>query len=103
MHARHRAIACKCKVHVEEWRTALWEEALQAQGIRDAELAAALQHKFRTARLEHFKLGPGVKASRGRLMLHFVAICTAACMSFWGQQAGMVTARHAWCHAGHGG
>ena len=34
-----------------------------AQGIDDAELAQKLQERFRTARLEHFQLEPGVKAS----------------------------------------
>lgn len=58
------SVLCPCKVHVEEWRTALWREALSVQGIDDAGLAADLQHKFRTARLEHFQLEPGVKASR---------------------------------------
>ena len=52
------------QVHVEDWRTALWRDALRAQDIDDGELAEKLQEKFRTARLEHFQLEPGVKASR---------------------------------------
>ena len=51
------------QVHVEAWRTALWRDALMAQGIDDAELAQKLQEEFRTRRLEHFQLEPGVKAS----------------------------------------
>lgn len=51
------------KVDVDEWRTSLWLSALQSQGIEDAEMAKKLQEKFRTARLEHFVLEKGVKAS----------------------------------------
>lgn len=50
-----------CQVHVDVWRTQLWQDALKAQDIHDPELAGKLQHKFRTARLEHFQLEAGVK------------------------------------------
>ncbi len=55
------------QVHVDEWRVSLWHQALKKQGIDDVELAARLQEKFRTARLEHFILEPGVKASNASL------------------------------------
>ena len=49
------------QVHVDEWRSGLWQQALQAQEIHDADLAKALQEKFRASRLEHFVMDHGVK------------------------------------------
>ena len=48
---------------MDSWRVSLWHQALKRQNIDDMEMAAKLQQKFRTARLEHFVLEPGVKAS----------------------------------------
>ncbi|KAK9821301.1 hypothetical protein WJX81_004795 [Elliptochloris bilobata] len=49
------------KVPVEQWRAALWTQALAAQGIADAPGGAELQARFRQARLHHFRLEPGAK------------------------------------------
>lgn len=48
------------QVPVEEWRAALWLQALQAQGVDDAALAAQLQDSFNRTRLSRFRLEPGV-------------------------------------------
>lgn len=51
------------QVPVDEWRSGLWRQALQTQGIDDSEMARLLQEKFRTSRLEHFVMDTGVKVS----------------------------------------
>ena len=49
------------QVHVDEWRSGLWQQALQAQDIHDADMAKALQERFRASRLEHFVMDHGIK------------------------------------------
>ena len=49
------------QVPVNEWRTALWQRALQSLGIDKPQMAEALQERFRASRLEHFVLDTGVK------------------------------------------
>lgn len=70
-----KTLCCLSKVHVDEWRIGLWHSALINQGIDDAEMAKQLQAMFRTARLEHFILEHGVKASNP---LRFIAYQTPA-------------------------
>jgi len=50
------------QVPVEQWRAALWARALAEQGAADAPAGgAALQARFRAARLRHFRLEPGAR------------------------------------------
>ena len=49
------------QVHVDEWRSGLWQQALQAQDIHDADMAKALQERFRASRLERFVMDHGVR------------------------------------------
>ena len=48
-------------MRVDEWRSGLWQQALQAQEIHNADMAKALQEIFRASRLEHFVMDHGVK------------------------------------------
>lgn len=48
------------QVPVEEWRAALWLQALRVQGVDDAALAAQLQDSFNRTRLSRFRLEAGV-------------------------------------------
>ena len=49
---------------MNEWRSGLWQQALQSLGIEKPQMAEALQERFRAARLEHFALDTGVKVGR---------------------------------------
>ncbi|KAL4451681.1 hypothetical protein ABPG75_007343 [Micractinium tetrahymenae] len=55
------------KTDVEEWRAALWLQAMRRQGAADAAAAARLQHCFSSTRLQHFRFGEGVEAMVRRL------------------------------------
>lgn len=52
---------------MEEWRAALWLQAMRRQGAEDAAAAARLQHCFSSTRLRHFRFGEGVEAMVRRL------------------------------------
>ncbi len=55
------------QVPVEQWRAALWARALAEQGAADAPAGgAALQARFRAARLHHFCLEPGARVRGAR-------------------------------------
>jgi hypothetical protein len=55
------------QVPVEQWRAALWARALAEQGAADAPAGgAALQARFRAARLHHFRLEPGARVRGAR-------------------------------------
>ena len=48
------------KIHVDEWRAGLWNNALTEQDIpSNMEVARQLQAKYRTVRLDHFKFLSG--------------------------------------------
>lgn len=69
---------------MEEWRAALWTQALADQGIADAPGGAALQARFREARLHHFRFEPGAKvqcACGAILKLPFDTLQPALCLS----------------------
>ena len=71
------------QIHVEEWRAALWTQALADQGIADAPGGAALQARFREARLHHFRFEPGAKvqcACCAFLKLPFDALQLTLCL-----------------------
>ena len=57
------------QVDVDEWRSRLWQQALQAQDIHDVDMAKALQNKFRTSRLEHFVMDHGVRVGSSAFWL----------------------------------
>lgn len=60
---------------MEEWRAALWLQAMQRQGADDAEAAARLQQCFSSTRLGHFRFGDGVEAMVR--WLHGLGLATA--------------------------
>ena len=61
-------------MHVDEWRSGLWQQALQTQDIHDADMAKALQERFRTSRLEHFVMDHGVRVEF-RAIIMFLLAC----------------------------
>ena len=61
---RLRGVMAALQVPVNEWRSGLWQQALQSLGIEKPQMAEALQERFRASRLEHFALDTGVKVGR---------------------------------------
>ncbi|GLJ38338.1 hypothetical protein SUGI_0780880 [Cryptomeria japonica] len=62
------------QIDVTEWRAQIWCRALEAQAIRDIELAREIQHCFDTTRMASFQWAPEVEQIVQRIKLKGIKV-----------------------------